>query len=135
MARSSSSSSSGSESSRSSGSSSSSGTSGSSGTSSSPSRGRSRSLRSRRDARSGGGDDKPRSAAGEPPAKRASPAADKADKGAADKAAVVPDGPARLHVGHLTRNVTEAHVREIFSHFGKLGGVELAMDRVVNLPR
>lgn len=29
----------------------------------------------------------------------------------------------------------EAHVREIFAHFGKLRGVELAMDRVVNLPR
>lgn len=26
-------------------------------------------------------------------------------------------------------------MREIFSHFGKLRSVELAMDRVVNLPR
>ena len=26
----------------------------------------------------------------------------------------------RLHVGRLTRNVTEAHVHEIFSTFGKL---------------
>lgn len=45
------------------------------------------------------------------------------------------DGNTRLHVGHLTRNVTEGHVREIFSTFGPLRGVELAMDRVVNLPR
>lgn len=44
-------------------------------------------------------------------------------------------GPARLHVGHLTRNVTEAHVREIFGAFGELRSVELAIDRVVNLPR
>mgnify|MGYP001026127062 FL=1 len=43
--------------------------------------------------------------------------------------------PARLHVGHLTRNVTDEHVKEIFGTFGKLKSVELAIDRVVNLPR
>ncbi len=43
--------------------------------------------------------------------------------------------PARLHVGHLTRNITEEHVHEIFGTFGKLKSVELAIDRVVNLPR
>lgn len=42
---------------------------------------------------------------------------------------------ARLHVGHLTRNVGEEHVREIFATFGKLKTVELAIDRMVNLPR
>ena len=41
----------------------------------------------------------------------------------------------RLHVGHLTRNVNEAHVREIFGNFGALKSVELAMDKLVNLPR
>ena len=48
---------------------------------------------------------------------------------------MLPLQPARLHVGHLSRNVTEAHVQEIFSTFGKLRSVELAIDRVVNLPR
>ncbi|PRW20539.1 serine arginine-rich splicing factor SR45-like [Chlorella sorokiniana] len=61
-----------------------------------------------------------------PPAAAAVPASDsKAAEG----------GPSRLHVGHLTRNVTEAHVREIFGTFGKLRSVELAIDKVVNLPR
>ena len=41
----------------------------------------------------------------------------------------------RLHVGHLTRNVTEAHVREIFTTYGKIKAVELVMDGRVNLPR
>jgi hypothetical protein len=45
------------------------------------------------------------------------------------------DGPTRLHVGHLTRNVSEAHVAEIFGTYGKLRGVELAIDKQVNLPR
>ena len=55
---------------------------------------------------------------------------------AAAVAAVVEDGgPVRLHVGHLTRNVTEAHLREIFGCYGKLRGVDLALDRAVNLPR
>jgi len=36
----------------------------------------------------------------------------------------------KLHVGHLTRNVNEAHIREIFAAFGPLAGVELAMDKV-----
>lgn len=49
----------------------------------------------------------------------------------------LPDQPQthRLHVGHLTRNVTEAHVREIFANFGTLKSVELALDKVVMLPR
>ena len=41
----------------------------------------------------------------------------------------------RLHVGHLTRNVNDAHIKEIFGTFGALKSVELAIDRVVNLPR
>ncbi|KAL6766810.1 SRS3 [Auxenochlorella protothecoides x Auxenochlorella symbiontica] len=45
------------------------------------------------------------------------------------------DTNARLHVGHLTRNVTTAHVREIFGTFGELKEVEVAVDRAVNLPR
>ncbi|KAI7839110.1 hypothetical protein COHA_007115 [Chlorella ohadii] len=54
---------------------------------------------------------------------------------ASDSKAAAEGGPTRLHVGHLTRNVTEAHVREIFGTFGKLRSVELAIDKVVNLPR
>ena len=38
-------------------------------------------------------------------------------------------------MAHLTRNVTEAHVREIFSNFGDLKSVELSMDRNLGLPR
>lgn len=38
-------------------------------------------------------------------------------------------------VSHLTRNVLEGHVREIFSNFGELKTVELAMDKYLNLPR
>lgn len=60
---------------------------------------------------------------------------------AAEKAVAAPavaaqqGGNTRLHVGHLTRNVTEAHMREIFGSFGKVREVELAVDRMVNLPR
>lgn len=35
----------------------------------------------------------------------------------------------RLHVGHLTRNVNEGHIREIFSTFGTLKSVELSYDK------
>lgn len=38
-------------------------------------------------------------------------------------------------MGRLTRNVTEEHVREIFSTWGDIKSVELAMDKAVNLPR
>jgi hypothetical protein len=31
----------------------------------------------------------------------------------------------RLHIGRLTRNVTEAHVREIFGGFGELRSAEV----------
>ena len=42
-----------------------------------------------------------------------------ADKGAGDGAGEQ-DEVTRLHVGRLTRNVKEEHVREIFGTFGKL---------------
>lgn len=45
------------------------------------------------------------------------------------------DAATRLVVGNLTRNVTEDHLNEIFSTYGKLKSVELAMDKAVNLPR
>ena len=35
----------------------------------------------------------------------------------------------RLHLGHLTRNVTEEHIQEIFSTFGTLKSVELSIDK------
>ena len=41
----------------------------------------------------------------------------------------------RLHVAHLTRNVTEAHITEIFSSFGELKSTELSIDRLLGLPR
>ena len=41
----------------------------------------------------------------------------------------------RLHVGHLTRNVTEEHLRSIFSLWGPLKNVEIAMDRAVQLSK
>lgn len=44
-----------------------------------------------------------------------SKAADKGDGGGGEQ-----DEVTRLHVGRLTRNVKEEHVREIFSTFGKL---------------
>lgn len=40
-------------------------------------------------------------------------------------------GSCRLHVGHLTRNITTAHVKEIFENFGHLVDCELAVDRQV----
>ncbi|KAG0450124.1 hypothetical protein HPP92_027055 [Vanilla planifolia] len=40
-----------------------------------------------------------------------------------------------LHIDHLSRNVNEAHLKEIFSNFGEVVNVELSMDRNVNLPR
>ncbi|KAK3253748.1 hypothetical protein CYMTET_37011 [Cymbomonas tetramitiformis] len=40
-----------------------------------------------------------------------------------------------LHVGQLTRNVSVAHLQEIFGVYGKIKNIDLAMDRVVNLPK
>jgi RNA-binding protein with serine-rich domain 1 len=40
-----------------------------------------------------------------------------------------------LHIDHLSRNVNEAHLKEIFGNFGEVVNVELSMDRMVNLPR
>jgi RNA-binding protein with serine-rich domain 1 len=43
--------------------------------------------------------------------------------------------PTVLHIGCLTRHVNEAHLKEIFSIYGEVVHVELAMDRTVNLPK
>lgn len=43
--------------------------------------------------------------------------------------------PKKLHVGNLTRNVNEEHLREIFGLFGKLQRVELGWDRRTDLPK
>ncbi|KAG1667648.1 hypothetical protein FOA52_004675 [Chlamydomonas sp. UWO 241] len=45
------------------------------------------------------------------------------------------DATTRLVVGNLTRNVSEDHVREIFSLYGTIKSVDLAFDKAVNLPR
>jgi len=44
-------------------------------------------------------------------------------------------GPPILYIRHLTRNVNESHLREIFGGFGKVVNVEIAVDKVVNLPK
>jgi RNA recognition motif-containing protein len=41
----------------------------------------------------------------------------------------------RLHVSKLTRNVTEEHLREIFSTYGTLIHCELAIDERYQLPK
>lgn len=41
----------------------------------------------------------------------------------------------RLAVMHLTRNVTEGHLREIFGNFGELKTADLSLDKFLNLPR
>eukprot|EP00775_Hariotina_reticulata_P001500 gene1500-1838_t len=43
--------------------------------------------------------------------------------------------PRKLHVSKLTRNVSEEHVREIFSTFGELASCSLAVDERVQLPK
>ncbi|GMP51835.1 hypothetical protein CsSME_00017909 [Camellia sinensis var. sinensis] len=40
-----------------------------------------------------------------------------------------------LHVDQLSRNVNEAHLKEIFSNFGEVVNVRLVMDHAVNLSR
>ncbi|KAJ8630709.1 hypothetical protein MRB53_024032 [Persea americana] len=40
-----------------------------------------------------------------------------------------------LHIDQLTRNVNEAHLKEIFSNFGVVVNVELSVDVAVNIPR
>ncbi len=43
--------------------------------------------------------------------------------------------PKKLHVGNLTRNVNEEHLREIFGQWGKLLRVELGWDRRIDQPK
>lgn len=85
-------------------------------------------------------DAKAGSPAAKPSADSKAPAkAAEAQNGAAAKPAAKDGGRAadvsstKLHVGKLTRNVTQEHMREIFATFGKLKSVELAMDRTVRL--
>lgn len=37
---------------------------------------------------------------------------------------------AKIHVGHLTRNVTREHVQEIFSTYGPIKNIDMLMDRI-----
>lgn len=41
----------------------------------------------------------------------------------------------KLTITHLTRNVKEGHIREIFANFGELKGVDLPLDPLLKLPR
>jgi len=60
-----------------------------------------------------------------------------ADKGPEKKpaAAADPDAPRRIHVGKLTRNVTDAHVKEIFSTWGEVISARVAVDDRVQLSK
>lgn len=40
-----------------------------------------------------------------------------------------------LHVGNLSRNVSEEHLRDIFGTFGALASVELSVDPIVKLSK
>jgi RNA-binding protein with serine-rich domain 1 len=41
----------------------------------------------------------------------------------------------RLHISKLTRNVEEAHLKEIFGTYGTLTHCQLAIDERVHLPK
>lgn len=94
----------------------------------------------RSDAAAAAGKDAPKPAAKPSSAAKAADAAKPADDGKAAKGSGKDGGRAadfsttRLHVGKLTRNVTAKHVEEIFGTFGKLKGVDLAIDRAVRPP-
>uniref|UniRef100_A0A0D9VAI8 RRM domain-containing protein n=1 Tax=Leersia perrieri TaxID=77586 RepID=A0A0D9VAI8_9ORYZ len=76
-----------------------------------------------------------------PPAKRGSPSKKGRSPSPPPKKASPPrkTSPAPesvvLHIDRLSRNVNEAHLKEIFGNFGEVVNVELSMDRMVNLPR
>lgn len=38
--------------------------------------------------------------------------------------------PTKIHIGHLTRNVTKEHIMEIFSAYGQIKMVDFAMDKL-----
>ncbi|KAH9490040.1 RNA-binding protein with serine-rich domain 1-A, partial [Bulinus truncatus] len=38
--------------------------------------------------------------------------------------------PTKVHVGHLTRNVTKDHIQEIFSLYGTIKNIDMLMDRI-----
>lgn len=46
-----------------------------------------------------------------------------------------PDAPRRVQVGKLTRNVTDAHVKEIFSTWGDVVSARVAIDERVQLSK
>uniref|UniRef100_A0A0D9YKA0 RRM domain-containing protein n=1 Tax=Oryza glumipatula TaxID=40148 RepID=A0A0D9YKA0_9ORYZ len=106
-----------------------------------------------RSASSGSGSSRSRSrsrsfSSSSSPSRSRSPPAAKARKASPAPESVV------LHIDHLSRNVNEAHLKEIFvilyehhqkyngltslclpGNFGEVVNVELSMDRMVNLPR
>jgi RNA recognition motif-containing protein len=59
-------------------------------------------------------------------------------RGSAEKAVAAPadpDDPRRVHVGRLTRNVADAHVKEIFSTWGEVLSARVAVDERVQLSK
>lgn len=38
--------------------------------------------------------------------------------------------PTKIHIGHLTRNVTKEHITEIFSAYGQIKMVDFTMDKL-----
>ena len=72
---------------------------------------------------------KPEAASSKAAVPAAKPAAEEV-KGT--KRAAADASTTKLHVGKLTRNVTQEHVREIFATFGALKNVDLSIDRAVS---
>merc|ERR1711970_110977 len=113
----------------------------SSSSSGSSSRSRSSSSSSSRSAgrkREAGKTKEKKPAATAPPAptetKKEKPKPDKASKSPSPRrrkrTPTPPPRPTKIHVGQLTRNVTEEHVREIFSVYGTIKNIEYPKDPV-----
>ena len=38
--------------------------------------------------------------------------------------------PIKIHIGHLTRNVTREHIQEIFSTYGQIKSIDFMIDKL-----
>merc|ERR550534_3635474 len=82
---------------------------------------------------------KPAAAAAAPPppaaeTKKEKPKADKASRSPSPKrrkrTPTPPPRPTKIHVGRLTRNVNEEHIKEIFSVYGTIKNIDMQKDPV-----
>ena len=91
----------------------------------------------RRDDRRGGDDrrdrDRERDSRRDDRDKRDEPKKDELGRDIKEEPKVEP--PEKLHVGNISRNVSEEHLKEIFGNYGKVTAVEIVMDKRLNLPR